>query len=210
MDDRQVVRYWRIFRTVHQMVNDRGYAVAQDELDLSLEDFRNQYCTGGGVDRSGLAFHVRPSPSTKYTHLKPLYLEFASEPSVGIKTMRDFCAKMVELNIEHGILVYQTNMTPSANKIVTTFANKMTIETFNESDLLVNITWHELVPQHILLTPEEKKGLLERYRLQDTQLPRIQLLDPVARYYGLKRGQVVKIIRKSETSGRYASYRIVS
>lgn len=41
-------------------------------------------------------------------------------------------------------------------------APKYILEQFLESELLINITEHELVPEHVVMTPEEKQELLAR------------------------------------------------
>ena len=82
------------------------------------------------------------------------------------------------------------------------------MELFHISELQVNITEHEYVPQHTPMSKGEKKALLKQYRLKEFQLPKILRDDPVARYLGLKKGDVVKIVRKSETAGKYVTYRI--
>lgn len=135
-----------------------------------------------------------------------VWIEFSADASIGIKQMRTFAHHVRQHNFHTGILITQSSITSAALKIIPVVLPSI-IETFQESDLVVNISRHELVPMHVLLSPEEKKALLERYRLKESQLPRIQTSDPMAKYMGLKRGQVVKIIRRSETAGRYASYR---
>lgn len=209
-NERNVRKLWRTFRTVKEMVKDRGYFIAQEEIELSLEDFKSKYCDGmGKPQRKMMSFQSNPTEEAigKFPNLGSLWVEFCDEPSVGVKTMKNFVIHIQENNYQTGIFVYQTNVTPSAMKLVTSIP-PATIETFHESSLVVNITHHELVPKHIQLSHEEKEELLKRYRLKESQLPRIQRDDPVALYLGLKRGEVVKIIRNSETSGRYASYRI--
>ena len=157
-----------------------------------------------------MCFSARPSDAHVQKHasskLGTIWVEFNGDPAVGVKQLRQFGHAITEGNFLTGILVTSVNVAAAAMKIIPTLLPHI-VEIFHEQDLLVNITRHELVPKHILLSPEEKKALLERYRVKETQLPRIQMSDPVARYLGLKRGQVVKIIRKSETAGRYASYR---
>ncbi|KAI0711927.1 RPB5 subunit of DNA-directed RNA polymerase [Cerioporus squamosus] len=204
-EQEESARLWKVNRTIHELVKDRGFQVSDDEINMDLATFRSHYASqSGNVDRSQLNFFTnhRDNPMLQ------IFVFFTDEKSVGIKTMRKLVNILEEKNIQQGIIVFPGNMTPSARKVIVAMAAQFRLEEFSESDLLVNITHHTLVPKHEVLTNEQKKELLETYRLKETQLPRIQLADPVARYYGLKRGSVVKITRPSETSGRYASYRI--
>ena len=131
------------------------------------------------------------------------------DEKVNIKLIRRYAERMKEENIQRAILVVPNELTPSARAVLTEMASKFLIESFREEELLVNITEHELVPKHVKLSVDEKDKLLKRYRVKESQLPRIQITDPIARYYGLRRGDVVKILRPSETAGRYVTYRLV-
>ena len=88
---------------------------------------------------------------------------------------------MKEEAVDRAIMVAGANLTPFARSIVAEIAGKQTIEVFLEAELLVNITRHVLVPEHRVLSGDEKRVLLNRYKVRESQLPRIQLSDPVAR-----------------------------
>ncbi|CAK4004141.1 DNA-directed RNA polymerases I, II, and III subunit RPABC1 [Lecanosticta acicola] len=222
-DQRELSRMWRVYRTVKQMCYDRGYELTEDECNISLDKFRQDFADDSGApQRVKMAFTARPAAAMtqKYTPLpKPgrseeerqaeigtIHVEFSDEMNVGIKQLKNFAQTLSEKNFYTGVFVTKVAPTSAALKIIPGIL-PIIMEVFKEEDLLVNISRHDLVPKHILLSSEEKRGLLERYRLKETQLPRIKVDDPMAKYLGLRRGQVVKIIRKSETAGRYASYR---
>ena len=87
-------------------------------------------------------------------------------------------------------------------------SKKYYIQIFDISSLLYDLTKHELVPKHIILNEDEKAGVLEHYRITDNKLPRISKFDPVAKFIGLKRGDMCKIIRTSYTAGEEIYYRV--
>jgi len=224
-----LIRLWRVWKTTKEMMNDRGYMVLEEDMNMSLDQFSRKYAREDGEpDRSRLNFSCQPSEEmlAKYTdaptkkvpnptpNIGTIWVEFNADENVGMKQLREYMAHLVNGSFHSGIMITVKPMTGMAIRLLrgaTSLSDgpKGGVEVFIEQDLLVNITKHELVPKHVLLSDEEKQQLLQRYRLKQTQLPRIQSTDPVAKYLGLRRGAVVKIIRKSETAGRYASYRWV-
>lgn len=201
LPDEEITRLFRVRRTVLQMLKDRGYAVEKSELEITRKDFVQKF--GENMKREDLLIlkHREKDSSDQ------IYIFFPEGTKSGVPVVKAFLNRMKTDNVPSAILVVQKGLTPPAKAAVTEINACFRMEVFEEAELLVNVTEHAFVPQHKVLSSEEKKEILAKYGVKDTQLPRILISDPVARYYGLKRGQVVKIMRESETAKTYDTYR---
>ena len=221
-------RLFRVYRTVSSMLDKRGYMIPKAMREMTPDDFIEKF--GEYPSREALTILVVSVNSTKVCgrwiyyssclyltifaqekaddESNQLFVFFPEDEKVGVKPIKVYTDRMRTESVNNAILVLRVDITPFAKQAVQEMSDSFRIEHFKEAELLVDITKHQLVPEHQVLTKNEKIELLKRYRLKETQLPRIQPNDPVARYYGMRRGQVVKIIRPSETAGRYVTYRI--
>jgi DNA-directed RNA polymerases I, II, and III subunit RPABC1 len=72
-----------------------------------------------------------------------------------------------------------------------------------------NITKHSLVAEHIKLSDEEKKSLLEEHNIKVNQLPMILKSDIAIQHLEPEIEDVIKIVRDSPTNVKQAVFRVV-
>ncbi|CAK0823192.1 unnamed protein product, partial [Prorocentrum cordatum] len=177
----EVTRLWRVRKTVFQMLRDREYQVPQKLLEESKDrEFESAWKQaseeGCGREKFIILVYKKGNPAQQLIVFFP---EDFENKRVGVKPIRILAEKMDEKGIREAILVVRQPLTPLAQTAIKEAMSKMRIEVFAESELIVNITHHELVPKHQPLTDEDRKQqLLQRYRMRPTQLPRVQLSDP--------------------------------
>ncbi|GKV40786.1 hypothetical protein SLEP1_g48389 [Rubroshorea leprosula] len=195
-------RYYLARRTLLEMLRDRGYAVPASEINRSLQEFRATHGQDPDVER------LRISVVHKSDLSKRIQVVFAGSRIVKVSGIRLIAASLANRESLTGlILVLENHITNQALNALDLFQFK--VEMFQITDLLVNITKHVLKPKHHVLTEEEKQSLLKKYSIEEKQLPRLLKKDAIARYYGLERGQVVKVSYSGDITGSYVTYRCV-
>jgi len=124
---------------------------------------------------------------------------------IGVKWIRDLKKKMEKDNFSVGIIVGGSKATKSA----TLEADRYGIGVITRELPLMPLIKHEFVPEHKIATKEEVEELKRKYGISLLQLPLILSKDPMVKAIGAKKGDVIKIIRKSPIAGETIYYRYV-
>ena len=119
-DEQEIYKLWRIRKTILQLCHDRNYMVTSDELEQTLEQFKQTYAdrpSQGEPSRSKLIVLVSHNDDPT----NQLYVFFPDDPKVGVKTIIAYLKKMEDEEIKRAIIVVSQGMSPSAKKVLTKF-----------------------------------------------------------------------------------------
>lgn len=185
---------YKVYNTILEMLHDRGYKI--DKIrDVSYDEFMIMY------------------EENNYDILddeKKINVVFFKETKTFAK--KDLESITQHSKLEYGedikIIIILKEKTKLISKELSNDLYK-NVQLFLFKDLIFNKTKHSIVPKHILLSDDEAKSILNKYACTKNQLPKILSTDPIAQYYDMKPGNIVKIIRQSTASGDYISYRLV-
>jgi DNA-directed RNA polymerase subunit H (RpoH/RPB5) len=90
-----------------------------------------------------------------------------------------------------------------------TKSTPLKIQMFELKEVMFNITKHVLVPKHEVVDDEVAiDAIVKQYNVRSKHyFPILLKTDPIARYYGIKSGSLVRVTRVSPSSGEYVVYR---
>ena len=229
MENNKII--YRTFITTMQMLRDRKYSEGyisissknqiiniSNFIDMSFNDFMLTFGKDNAleVDYNKLIFIFKKDiPNDK------IFISWFEEDKIDqtiasdtVKKIEKLCSSDKE-KVNRAILILKNKnvLSPSAKKILTQdissceTKDNIIIDIFLIQELIINITEHRFVPKHIVLSDEEKNSFLLKTHIKPTQLPKIQLIDPVCKYLGVSKGDVIKIQRFNNDGTVYLSYR---
>ncbi|MCJ7613810.1 DNA-directed RNA polymerase subunit H [Candidatus Bathyarchaeota archaeon] len=136
---------------------------------------------------------------------KAIIWAVTTDGTVGVAYVTQLKKAMDDAEVKKGIITTIGKYTHTAKSR----AKQSGIELIPKIFPSFKIFDHDFVSKHELLTPEEREKILAQYKMQPYQLPRIRSSDPAVIAVGGNPGDIVKVIRNSQTAGKYVAYRYV-
>jgi DNA-directed RNA polymerase subunit H (RpoH/RPB5) len=152
-----------------------------------------------------------PPDTTAYTFGGILIL-FSTKSRLSAGDPQKFMEFAEENSHRNGIIVISQNrlsetVEAALNAIVADSSNQL-IQVFEFRHLYFDITKHARVPQHRILSSEERDAVLKEFNIQSaSQMPKIDWKDAMARWIGARPGDVIEISGMCEASVQNRRYR---
>ena len=192
---------YRVYKTLGEMLTDRNYNTKKSEPYVPFTCDFNEFKNYENVFSSFIVTNNK-------NLVDKILVYFCQEPKMSAKNFKTLKTHLEEENIKHCILIISKSMTEPAKKEHSQTTDYW-IEVFEQSELMINFTKSVYSSKHFCLTHEEKQEFLTKNKISESQLPRILCSDPVCRYYGVRRGQIIKIITEDQGSNM-VSYRLAN
>lgn len=200
----------RAFKTINDMLCDRGVLLESDRKTLTEAEV-------GQIDSP--IFELQISSSDKETNVN-VCVWFYNHHKFSKDLFTPFLESYEPGNTDHLIFVYKDKITSQNEKFLkkhcqggeSSSINFKKFEKFCIKNLLFNVSHHSLVPRHELVNQEDASRQYALYSVKENQrslkFPLLNTkIDPVAKYYDFKPGNLVKITRPSSSIGEAISYR---
>jgi DNA-directed RNA polymerase subunit H (RpoH/RPB5) len=199
--------YYASRKNILSILESRGYIVA-DYIDSSIHEVEIM------ANTDQLDIIVK-----SYKSDKQVYVKYNTKKSIRPQAINDYVS---------GIFGGDEPLLKSTDDMIIIDANDpndTTKKTLNEiwgrdglyisvvsiRSLMFNILLHRLVPEHRVLTEQEKKKIDQQYNIMsDKMYPDISRFSPVPSIIGLRPGELCEIIRPSRTAISSPYYRICS
>lgn len=195
-------------RTQVEMLRDRGFDITSNgEVNLlttSIDDmiafYSNLSKTNNMTIRETLSrgykrTNIGGSVETIYVY----YIPNVMGESVKTSEIGPFIDIVDKYSYNSYILITGRKLTPVAHDSIRVKSKR--IEVFMEDELNINPTKHVNVPRHEPISDQEQAEILKRNNWNIIDIPKLQPQKIIARYYGFKSGQMIRIHRFNPISG---------
>ena len=196
----EIYKIWKSWISVKEMLFDRGYGNIDDYWTCDI--FMQNY---------SMFEDIRTKLELLYSRDEE-YVRVIWISNVDIADIKNIYSTMKKEAVNHYIIVC-VKITKAAQTAIRDLKSlRCYVEVFTEDELQYNRTRHNLVPQHILLTKDERDAVLKKWNITKNQVPEIKYSDPISRYFGASIWDMFKIVRESDNiDGSYSvTYRIVT
>lgn len=187
-----------IIRNVVKMMSRRIYIDKQDVKHALVADVATTI--NDAERRDGDTTIIFQTDDGKKCALKIIFQRLTSITNQPV--LNDFLTEFVQ-NTYRKIVV-----ATAFNNKVAEYIIKNRGQIFEEAHMLQDLAAHEYQPKMEVLSPTETAQLKTEYNVEDYTITKITRNDIMTKYFGLKKGDALRIIRYSSTSGYSVGYRV--